>query len=672
MFMDNNDIKENEIDNSDNISIHSIVTDQEEFDSDNEAPSDQTNQVDKIILNHVVKKIQIPGYGVEKPSKYDFITIKYQCYFLDKSDEKIIELNEVKNYLNKIKLPYGIVKAITFMRKKEKSIVTLETKYGFRKVEFEKIDRYLEIDKLKFKHNDNLKILYEKLKKNTLIYEIELIDMIKIYDLTGKRNLLKRILKLTDKKKDTSTPNNDCDIKINYNIYKNNIKILELNDINTKLNEKQLTEIDIYIIKSMKKREKCIVEIERNYFKEIMNKYIKNENIILIKELNKLNINIENLFDSRIQIEIELINFNNKISEFYYKNKTYIKTILCKGIGNLNPWNDSLIMLASHLEINNNLIYSNFPNKNIETMKNNIKSLKNKIKLIPFYEQDIQFILGKQLKENNLIFPIYEPLLYNFPNIFRKEILKSMKPLNIINISFSIGKEDIEDNYFNFENEEIKYDFSKSNILNISYTCCLLNFEDNLFVLNNKLIKNKTEKLLLYKDISNNFYKKGFLNKSKKINKKIVDNYIKYINLENAKNIAYNDQINKFTIDVTKSINYSKDIDDIIRKIFSNLILILYKLDKKKECEKYIKEFLKLYLKDEKVQYYNYLINKDYGNYENAKVELNNLIELNQNFELYKNELKFINEKIQKNKEQHEILLKKMMFQLNNNDDKAF
>ena len=667
MFMDNNDIKENEIDNSDNISIHSIVTDQEEFDSDNEAPSDQTNQIDKIILNHVVKKIQIPGSGVEKPSKYDFITIKYQCYFLDQPDEKIIELNEVKNYLNKIKLPYGIVKAITFMRKKEKSIVTLETKYGFRKVEFEKIDRYLEIDKLKFKDNDNLKILYEKLKKNTLIYEIELIDMIKIYDLTGKRNLLKRILKLTDKKKDTSTPNNDCDIKINYTIYKNNIKILELNNIDTKLNEKQLTEIDIYIIKSMKKREKCIVEIERNYFKEIMNKYIKNENIILIKELNKLNINIENLFDSRIQIEIELINFNNKISEFYYKNKTYIKTILCKGIGNLNPWNDSLIMLASHLEINNNLIYSNFPNKNIETMKNNIKSLKNKIKLIPFYEQDIQFILGNQLKENNLIFPIYEPLLYNFPNIFRKEILKSMKPLNIINISFSIGKEDIEDNYFNFENEEIKYDFSKSNILNVSYTCCLLNFEDNLFVLNNKLIKNKTEKLLLYKDISNNFYKKGFLNKSKKINKKIVDNYIKYINLENAKNIAYNDQVNKFTIDVTKSINYSKDIDDIIRKIFSNLILILYKLDKKKECEKYIKEFLKLYLKDEKVQYYNYLINKDYGNYENAKVELNNLIELNQNFELYKNELKFINEKIQKNKEQHEILLKKMMFQLNNN-----
>ena len=283
MFMDNNDIKENEIDNSDNISIHSIVTDQEDFDSDNEAPSDQTNQIDKIILNHVVKKIQIPGNGVEKPSKYDFITIKYQCYFLDQPDEKIIELNEVKNYLNKIKLPYGIVKAISFMRKNEKSIVTLETKYGFRKVEFENIGRYLEIDKLKFKDEDNLKILYEKLKKNTLIYEIELIDMIKIYDLTGKRNLLKRILKLSDKKKDTSTPNNDCDIKINYIIYKNNIKILELNNIETKLNENQLTVIDIYIIKSMKKREKCIVEIERNYFKEIMNKYIKNENIILIK-----------------------------------------------------------------------------------------------------------------------------------------------------------------------------------------------------------------------------------------------------------------------------------------------------------------------------------------------------------------------------------------------------
>ncbi len=42
-----------------NVSIHSIVTDKEDFNSDNEAPEDQTGQIDKIIKNHVVKKILI-------------------------------------------------------------------------------------------------------------------------------------------------------------------------------------------------------------------------------------------------------------------------------------------------------------------------------------------------------------------------------------------------------------------------------------------------------------------------------------------------------------------------------------------------------------------------------------------------------------------------------------
>lgn len=42
-----------------NVSIHSIVTDKEDFNSDNEAPEDLPGQEDKIIKNHVVKKIII-------------------------------------------------------------------------------------------------------------------------------------------------------------------------------------------------------------------------------------------------------------------------------------------------------------------------------------------------------------------------------------------------------------------------------------------------------------------------------------------------------------------------------------------------------------------------------------------------------------------------------------
>lgn len=50
---------------SDTDSIHSIVTDRgediyiypDDFNSDNEAPEDKPGQVDKIVKNHVIKKI---------------------------------------------------------------------------------------------------------------------------------------------------------------------------------------------------------------------------------------------------------------------------------------------------------------------------------------------------------------------------------------------------------------------------------------------------------------------------------------------------------------------------------------------------------------------------------------------------------------------------------------
>ena len=86
--MDNNDIKENEIDNSDNISIHSIVTDQEDFDSDNEAPSDQTNQIDKII-EESIEKIS--------PNEKKFLSFDFYLRQNEKNKKELIELKDMFN-----------------------------------------------------------------------------------------------------------------------------------------------------------------------------------------------------------------------------------------------------------------------------------------------------------------------------------------------------------------------------------------------------------------------------------------------------------------------------------------------------------------------------------------------------------------------------------------------
>ena len=663
--MDNNSINENDNEDNDRISIHSIVSEQADFDSDIEAPQDAVNQVDKIILNHVIKMIKIPGRGVDKPSKLDYVKIKYKCYFKDDKENPLIETKELNDYLNKIILPYGIVKTITFMRKGEMSIITLEPKYGFRKVTFDKMNRYIETDKIILKEGENLESLLKKMSENTLIYEIELIDYIKLYDLTGKRELLKRILVFSDNKKGTNRPDKGSEIIINLSLYQSLQKVIELENINLICNETNFSELEIIIIKSMKKGEKCIVDVRKDLFKEsCLDK--KNENNILIKELKNKGIKIEDLFQGRIQYEMELIKFKNNISFNYYKEKEYRKLKIINGIGNLSPLKDSLIMLACELSIgkDNKIIYSDF-NKSKDEYIKEIKDLKHKIKKLPFYEQQIQFMVDEELKNKNYEFPIYEPLEMNFPNLFRKDILVTMKPLNLITLSFTIEKENYEDNYFQLGKDRKCFDeyfkFDKEKSIDVEFTCCLLNFEENLFVLHNKLIENKTEKLLYYKEISNEFYKKGMIHKSKKINKKIADIYIKYVNLDNRNHIAYNDQVFKEIEDVTTTKSYNKEIDDVIKKIMSNLVIFLYKMGRKDQCLKYINEFLKLYLKDEKVQYYQYLILYERGEYESAKNILNIIISLNPNEKLYKDYLTNVEEKIGKNKEKQVNYMKKMI-----------
>ena len=665
MLMDNNSINENDNEDNDRISIHSIVSEQADFDSDIEAPQDAVNQVDKIILNHVIKMIKIPGRGVDKPSKLDYVKIKYKCYFKDDKENPLIETKELNDYLNKIILPYGIVKTITFMRKGEMSIITLEPKYGFRKVTFDKMNRYIETDKIILKEGENLESLLKKMSENTLIYEIELIDYIKLYDLTGKRELLKRILVFSDNKKGTNRPDKGSEIIINLSLYQSLQKVIELENINLICNETNFSELEIIIIKSMKKGEKCIVDVRKDLFKEsCLDK--KNENNILIKELKNKGIKIEDLFQGRIQYEMELIKFKNNISFNYYKEKEYRKLKIINGIGNLSPLKDSLIMLACELSIgkDNKIIYSDF-NKSKDEYIKEIKDLKHKIKKLPFYEQQIQFMVDEELKNKNYEFPIYEPLEMNFPNLFRKDILVTMKPLNLITLSFTIEKENYEDNYFQLGKDRKCFDeyfkFDKEKSIDVEFTCCLLNFEENLFVLHNKLIENKTEKLLYYKEISNEFYKKGMIHKSKKINKKIADIYIKYVNLDNRNHIAYNDQVFKEIEDVTTTKSYNKEIDDVIKKIMSNLVIFLYKMGRKDQCLKYINEFLKLYLKDEKVQYYQYLILYERGEYEAAKNILKIIISLNPNEKLYKDYLTNVEEKIGKNKEKQVNYMKKMI-----------
>ena len=697
-------IKEDEEKDADNISINSIVSDQPEFDSDTEIPKDKEGQEDKIILNHVVKRIVVPGYGLDKPSKHDFLHIKYKCYF--KEDKNIIiENSELSDYMYKIKLPLGITKAIKCMRKGEESIIKLEPKYGFKKVNFDDLNRFCEIDKIKINLNINkdeyIKCLFDKMQKNTLIYEIILINYVKLFDLTGNKNLLKRII---NEGIGLDKPYTDSEIIINIKLIQNGEKIIELENVKSKLNEEFFTYAECVIIKSMKKKEKCFIEIKRDFFIENLNNCNKEKNIIYnyLKEKNIIN-NILDLNDKeykRYQYEIELIKFKNNVSTIYYKDKEYTKEIISKGIGNCSPFRDALIMMPFSVKINNKLIYSDFElvgYKNENDFFQKIKIIKKKIKQIPSYEEKAQFLIEDELNKENLKFNIYDKLTQNFPNVFRKEILQTLKPLSIFKLYFELNKnikDELEQNYFIFINKDLNFfknelSKEKQDKINIEFTACLLNFEDYINVFNNNLIEDKVEKISEYKNISNNFFSQGYLHKAKKIYKNLTKNYLKHLSLGTAnkekigfnkkevKNINYisdikdnvvNDEENKFDDnikEITMSKNFEKNIDEYMKKIFRNLIVVLYKLNLKEECLKYCNIFLRLYLNDEKVYYFLFVINKERGNFNICKTILEKMIELynkdENKLKEYKGELDQIQNILNKNKTEHNNYMKKMM-----------
>ena len=697
-------IKEDEEKDADNISINSIVSDQPEFDSDTEIPKDKEGQEDKIILNHVVKRIVVPGFGLDKPSKHDFLHIKYKCYF--KEDKTIIiENSEISDYMYKIKLPLGITKAIKCMRKGEESVIKLEPKYGFKKVNFDDLNRFCEIDKIKIIDNSNkeeyIKSLFDKMQKNTLIYEVVLIDYVKMFDLTGNKNLMKRII---NEGTGLDKPYTESEIIINIKLIENGNIIIELENIKSKLNEEYFSYAECVIIKSMKKKEKSFIEIKKSFFIENLNNCNKEKNIIYnnIKQKNIINkiLDLNDKEYKRYQYEIELIKFKNNISTIYYKDKEYTKEIISKGIGNCSPFRDALIMMPFAVKINNKLIYSDFEQcgyKDENDFFQKIKIIKKKIKQIPSYEEKAQFLIEDELNQQNIKFNIYDKLTQNFPNVFRKEILQTLRPLSIFKLTFDLNKnnkEELEQNYFIFPNND--FNFYKNELIqensekiNIEFTACLLNFEDYVNVFNNNLIEDKVEKISSYKNISNNFFINGFLHKAKKIYKNLTKNYLKHLSLGTAnkekigfnkkevKNINYisdikdnvvNDEENKFDDnikDIAMSKNFEKNIDEYMKKIFRNLIVVLYKLNEKDECLKYCNIFLRQYLNDEKVYYFLFVINKERGNFNICKTIMEKMIELydkdENKLKEYKDELEKIKNILNKHKNDHDNYMKKMM-----------
>lgn len=503
------------------------------------------------------------------------------------------------------------------------------------------------IENINFNDEDLLK----NLKLKPLIYEITLLNFIQMYDITGKRTMFKNIINHGE---GIDKPIEDNEVKIAFKLRIDNILIKENENLKTVLNLDNFNEAEIIILKSMKEKENCIVDVDYNYI------------FPLIKEVGILNEEVKNLHlnlkKKRIVFEFELKKFKNSISSIVKDEVTYLKTVIQEGIGNSCPWENSLVMLALEIKANGVILTSDFTEK-FQFFKS-IKQLKKEILLKHNYFHDLQFLIEDYQKQNILKeYSIFELYLHQLPDIVN-EIVPKMKILEINSIKFK----GTLDYFYSTKNKfelipEDNYEEKDYEIL-----ICLINFQENSTILNKSVYSKEAINFNVanYKKQANYFYSKGLLKRAFKINKYLTDEFIKVINLTDKKLLTHNQETFTQTAKLEQTSEIAQELKEELLKVFSNLILILFKLKQYKLALDYIKQFHIIESrKNEKVLCFEYNINKELGNLKEAKDILLTLIDFTSKEE-YKTNLTLILKQIEFNSKTKNKFVKKCFEALQN------
>jgi hypothetical protein len=502
------------------------------------------------------------------------------------------------------------------------------------------------------------------------------LDFIKIFDISGDQKMLKQIITLGE---GLIKPFENNYININLKIFIENQIFIE-KEKSCFLNIENFTEGEITMIKSMKKYEHSRIDISWDYFfQEILknSKFFDEEKFwdFLEKKTFNNNNNTYNTYNTynktntnkryRITYEINLNKLKNNKSFKTYKKINYESTTLVKGIGNICPWDRSLMKFLMKIKFEDKEIYSDeFLNlelgqlEKIESKakaneingkdndngsdnyndngnhKNNykenefkfaekIKDIKKIIKTKPNYLLKIQYLIDELVKNKTLIDPdIYDPLSQNLPEIF-SEVLKTMKILQVEKINFSLNSTEIKEELIRLSNKDIDFielinaenlhDSKNLQNFNFEITFCLLNFQENYSIFNKNIIlyneDEKIEKLKSYKNSANFFFAKNKLNKAKKINKFLANEYLKYLNVDKIlhtgdllvknKSEFFHPKILFDFFDTKKYSKIPKNFERLfyeeMKKVFCNLLLIYFKLNKIKKFEEFFNLFFHVF-----------------------------------------------------------------------------
>ena len=560
--------------------------------------------------NYILKIIKEKGNSLYKPKETDNIIINCFSYYYNEKKEKI----DIKNFCefkekeinlgNKI-LPRSLALCIESMRINEISIF---------KIKFNYIFRFLDTDKKSDKIYTNIipKELFDDnfRKKNfteKIFFEVKLINYFRIIDITKNGEIKKKIISKDNdinnsnkipKESDIVSFNIKCIYK-NQEIYEYINKILELDKA---FYNKEIFDIELYLIKNSKLGEKNCFLIDMDYLSQKYKKYLENYPQFLKSNLQILNNDNNNYIDNNniVEIFLEILNIEHYNYIYKYKNNynTFAKSkILYEGFGLACPDEEMFVKFKFQLKLDGEIKYNSFPNiinfekeyfseKNKEVL-NEVINWRNKINEefdIKYLDQEIDYIKSEK---------IYEKL--NFENIvsldmndysFASVIRKTLCTMKRNEIKY------VKCNYIDY----IKYDeFEMYDIKNKNIEIYIHLYDFREMPLFGKYsYEDKLKIITYYKNIADECFKKSkitgirYMFRAMKIYNKLMHRF-------SGGDVFGHDR--EAAEDYLKKINkelYDK-LFNIRINIYNNLCVTLLKLEKNNSCYLISKQILNLF-----------------------------------------------------------------------------
>ena len=560
--------------------------------------------------NYILKIIKEKGNSLYKPKETDNIIINCFSYYYNEKKEKI----DIKNFCefkekeinlgNKI-LPRSLALCIESMRINEISIFKIKFNYIFRFLDtdkkFDKIYTNI-IPKELFDDNFRKKNFNEK-----IFFEVKLINYFRIINITKNGEIKKKIISKDNDINNSNKIPKESDI-VSFNIkciykkqeiYEYINKILELDKA---FYNKEIFDIELYLIKNSKLGEKNCFLIDMDYLSQKYKKYLENYPQFLKSNLQVSNNDNNNYIDNNniVEIFLEILNIEHYNYIYKYKNNynTFAKSkILYEGFGLACPDEEMFVKFKFQLKLDGEIKYNSFPNiinfekeyfseKNKEVL-NEVINWRNKINEefdIKYLDQEIDYIKSEK---------IYEKL--NFENIvsldmndysFASVIRKTLCTMKRNEIKY------VKCNYIDY----IKYDeFEMYDIKNKNIEIYIHLYDFREMPLFGKYsYEDKLKIITYYKNIADECFKKSkitgirYMFRAMKIYNKLMHRF-------SGGDVFGHDR--EAAEDYLKKINkelYDK-LFNIRINIYNNLCVTLLKLEKNNSCYLISKQILNLF-----------------------------------------------------------------------------